>query len=297
VTEPDLSWASRAQLDASAFGSIGFGAMNLSVTGRPDRGQAVETIHAALDVGIRLVDTADAYCLDDRDTGHNETLVAEALASWPGDRDAVIVATKGGHTRTRRGGWALDGRPEHLRAACDASLRRLGVDCIDLYQFHRPDPRVPFAESVGALHELRAAGKVRAIGVSNVDLAQIDLAARLGPLAAAQNELSLTFTSSIPEAHRCAQLGIPFLAWAPLGGRGAASRVAGLAPELQRVASRYGASPQRVALAWVRAQAPSVVPIPGATRRETITDSAAAADLVLDDDALRSLSAVAGVAS
>src|SRR3954453_8293093 len=163
--------------------------MNLSVAGRPDRIQALDTIHAALDAGIRLIDTADAYCLDAADTGHNETLVAEALASWRGDRTTVMVATKGGHTRTRRGAWALDGRPEHLRAACDGSLRRLDVDCIDLYQLHRPDPRVPFDESVGALHELRAAGKVREIGVSNVDLDQIDLAGGIGPLAAVQNEL------------------------------------------------------------------------------------------------------------
>ena len=175
-------------------GAVGLGGMPLSVEGRPDEAQAVRTVHAALDAGVTLLDTADAYCLGPDEIGHNERLLAEALASWSGDRDAVLVATKGGHTRPPDGSWALDGRPGHLRAACEASLRALGVEAIGLYQFHRPDPDVPWAESIGAMEELRVEGKVRLVGVSNADPDQIREAAGITPIldsvAAAELELS-----------------------------------------------------------------------------------------------------------
>src|SRR5215216_8128477 len=160
-------------LDGTAVFPIGLGAMPLYVSGRHDEARSIRTIHAALDAGVTLIDTADAYCRDESDFGHGERLVAKALAGWSGDRDRVLVATKGGHTRPG-GEWGLDGRPEYLRQACEASLRALGVDAIGLYQFHRPDPKVPFAESVAALAELKAAGKVRLVGLSNVSVDQIN---------------------------------------------------------------------------------------------------------------------------
>ena len=151
---------------------IGLGAMQLSIDGRPDHEQGVATIHAALDAGVTLIDTADAYCLNDTETGHNERLVAEALRSWGGDTSDVLVATKGGHIRPG-GRWEVDGSPEHLRSACDASLAALGVEAIGLYQFHRPDPSVPYVESVGALRDLLDAGKIRMAGISNANPDQI----------------------------------------------------------------------------------------------------------------------------
>jgi aryl-alcohol dehydrogenase-like predicted oxidoreductase len=266
----------------SAF-PVGLGAMPLSGVGRPDRDQAMRTVHAALDAGVTLVDTADAYCLARHDTGHNEVLVAEALASWPGDRDTVVVATKGGHVRGDDGSWALDGRPEHLRAACDASRARLRVDAIDLYQFHRPDPAVPFAESVGAMADLRREGKVRHVGLSNVDVDQIGEAGAIVEVASVQNQLGPDFRTSLGEARRCAELGIAFLAWAPLGGGGSAGRLGELHPAFAEVAAARGVSAQRVAIAWLLAAAPTVVPIPGARRPETILDSVAGAELELDE--------------
>src|SRR3954467_4992774 len=145
------------KLGNAEVGAIGLGEMPLSISGRPDEARAIATIHAAVDAGVTLIDTADAYCLGEDDFGHGETLVRKALE---GRRDGVLVATKGGHTR-RGTAWELDGSPGHLRAACEASLRALRTDRIDLYQYHRPDPGVPFAESVGALKELRDEGKVR----------------------------------------------------------------------------------------------------------------------------------------
>ncbi|MBY8847610.1 aldo/keto reductase, partial [Saccharothrix sp. MB29] len=166
--------------------AIGLGGMPMSLSGRPERDRAIDTIRTALDKGVTLIDTADAYSADDTDFGHNEELIAEALKGV----DGVLVATKGGHTRTPDGGWGLDGRPEYLKAACEASLRRLGVDAIGLYQFHRPDPDVPIAESVGALADLLDEGKIRLAGVSNFDPAQIREANDVlgGRLASVQNQ-------------------------------------------------------------------------------------------------------------
>ena len=268
--------------------AIGLGEMPMSLAGRPDEAQSVRTIHAALDAGVTLIDTADAYCRDGSELGHGERLVAKALAAWSGDRDRVLVATKGGHTRPGRE-WGLDGRPEYLRQACEASLRALGVEAIGLYQFHRPDPKVPFAESVGALAELKAAGKVRLVGLSNVSVDQINQARELVDVASVQNEFSPRFRRSEGELAFCAAQGIAFLPWSPLGGIGRGRDLGGRHRAFAEVAEAHGVSPQRVALAWELAKAPVVIPIPGASRPETITDSLAAAGLRLSDDDLARL--------
>ena len=271
--------------------AIGLGEMQLSLAGRPDEARAIGTIHAALDAGVTLIDTADAYCIDESEMGHGERLVAKALAAWSGDTDQVLVATKGGHTRPG-GHWDVDGRPEYLRQACEASLRALGVDAIGLYQFHRPDPKVPFAESVGALAELKAAGKVRLVGLSNVSVDQIRQAQELVDVASVQNEFSPRFRRSEGELVFCAAQRIAFLPWSPLGGSDRSHDLGGRHRAFAEVAQAHGVSPQQVALAWELAKGPVVIPIPGASRPETITDSLAAASLRLSDDDLARLDRV-----
>jgi len=268
--------------------AIGLGEMPMSLAGRPDEAQSIRTIHAALDAGVTLIDTADAYCIDETEVGHGERLVAKALAAWPGDCDRVVVATKGGHTR-EGGEWNLDGRPEQLRQACEASLRALGVGAIGLYQFHRPDPKVPFAESVGTMAELKDAGKVRLVGLSNVSVDQIRQARQLVQVASVQNEFSPRFRRSEGELAFCAAEGIAFLPWSPLGGIGRGRELGGRHRAFGEVAEAHGVSAQQVALAWQLAKAPAVIPIPGSSRPETITDSAAAAGLRLSDDELARL--------
>ena len=281
----------RRLADADVF-PVGLGAMPMSLSGRPEESRSVRTIHAALDAGVNLVDTADAYAADESEVGHNERLVARALR---GRRDGVIVATKGGHTR-RGTAWELDGSPEHLRAACEASLRALETDRIDLYQYHRPDPAVPYAESVGALRQLQEEGKVRWIGLSNADPAQIEEARSVAPIASVQNQLSLEFTTPLRkgEVRLCEQHGIAFLPWSPLGGIPRAADAAGGHDVVRRVADAHGVSPQRVALAWLLSLSPVVVPIPGASRPETILDSVAAVELVLAPGELDAISEAAG---
>jgi aryl-alcohol dehydrogenase-like predicted oxidoreductase len=283
----------RKLADADVF-PIGLGAMQMSVDGRPDEQQSIRTIHAALDRGVNLVDTADAYALDGGDVGHNERLIAKALR---GRRDGVIVATKGGHTRTGAD-WTLDGSREHLRAACEASLRALETDRIDLYQFHRPDPAVPYAESIGAIKELQDEGKVRWVGISNADPEQIEQARSIVDLVAVQNELSLEFTSPIAkgELRACEEHGMTFLPWSPLGGAARAPESSASHHPVGAAAEAHGVSPQRVALAWLLALSPSIVPIPGARRVETIADSIAAADLELSSEEVDAISRAAGVA-
>ncbi|HEY6794946.1 MAG TPA: aldo/keto reductase [Kineosporiaceae bacterium] len=263
--------------------AIGLGAMPMSIEGRPDRARSIAAIHAALDVGVTLIDTADAYHLYAGEVGHNETLIAEALASYGGDTSDVLVATKGGHLRPGDGTWTVKGHPDHLKRACDASLKRLGVEAIGLYQFHRPDPAVPYAESVGALRDLLDAGKIRMAGISNADPLQIREAVTVlgGRLVSVQNQFSPAFRSSLPELQLCDELGIAFLPWSPLGG---ISRAAGLGSRFaafQEIADTRGVSPQQIALSWELAQAPIVVPIPGSSRPETIRDSVCAVEIEL----------------
>ena len=263
---------------------IGLGAMPMSLSGRPPEERSIRAIHAALDAGVNLIDTADAYCVDERDVGHNERLIAKALR---GRRDGVIVATKGGHTRPS-GAWELDGRPEHIKAACEASLRALETDRIDLYQYHRPDPDVPYAETIGAFNELQDEGKVRWIGISNANVEQIELACSITDVVAVQNQLSLEYTSPIAkgEVELCEQRGIAFLPWSPLGGIPKADKAAGRRAAVREAAEAHDVSPQQVALAWLLSLSPAVIPIPGASRPESILDSMRAVELELTRDEL-----------
>ena len=266
--------------------------MQLSVSGRPDHDQGLATIHAALDAGVTLIDTADAYSLDNSETGHNERLVGEALQTWGGDASAVLVATKGGHVRPQ-GRWEVDGSPAHLRSACEASLMALGVETIGLYQFHRPDPSVPYAESVGALRDLLDEGKIQMAGISNANPQQIREAQSVlgGRLASVQNQFSPAFRSSEPELKLCDELGIAFLPWGPLGGASRAAEVGSRFGAFAEVAADHGVSPQQVTLAWMLVLSPVVIPIPGSSKPSTILDSVAAADLSLSDDEMARLSA------
>jgi aryl-alcohol dehydrogenase-like predicted oxidoreductase len=268
--------------------AIGLGGMPMSIEGRPDEQRSVRTIHAALDAGVTLIDTADAYHIGADEVGHNESLIARALASYGGDASSVLVATKGGHVRPGDGSWTRDGSPDHLREACEASLKRLGVDAIGLYQFHRPDDKVPYADSVGTIRDLLDAGKIRMAGISNADPDQIREAQQIlgGRLVSVQNQFSPAFLSSAPELELCDELGIAFLPWSPLGG---ISRAGGLGGAFGTVAERYGVSPQRVCLAWHLAKSPVVIPIPGASRPETIQDSAQADSLQLTAEDLAQL--------
>ncbi|MQA34168.1 aldo/keto reductase [Modestobacter roseus] len=270
--------------------AIGLGAMPLSTKDdRPSPADAEAVVHAALDAGVTLIDTADAYARDEAEFGHNEELVARALRS-AGSSDDVLVATKGGHTR-RGADWELDGSPSYLRRACEASLRRLGVEAIGLYQFHRPDPAVPWEESMGALRSLVDDGLVQLAGISNADVAQIDSARQIvGPaLVSVQNQFSPGWRSSAGELAHCAELGVAFIPWSPFGGVGSAKSLGSTAGAFAAVADELGVSVFQVALAWHLAQADVVVPIPGASRAESITNSAAAADLQLSPDQLARL--------
>lgn len=281
----------RRRIGTTEVSAIGLGAMPMSIEGRPDEERSIRTIHAALDAGITLIDTADAYHWHADEVGHNESLIARALASHGGDTSGVLVATKGGHVRPGDGSWTIDGSPAHIKAACEASLKRLGVEAIGLYQHHRPDPRVPYAESIGALKELVDAGKVRMAGISNANPDQIREAHRIlgDRLVSVQNQYSPAFRSSEPELRLCTELGLAFLPWSPLGGIGRARELGDRFAPFAEVAAARGVSPQQVCLAWMLARSPVVIPIPGASRPETIRDSAAAADLVLDADELARL--------
>jgi aryl-alcohol dehydrogenase-like predicted oxidoreductase len=270
--------------------AIGLGAMPLSVGAEGvAHDQAMRTIHAALDAGVRLIDTADAYTLDGTELGHNEHYVAEALATWSGDADGVLVATKGGSIRTPGGGWDQDGSPEHMRAACEASLKRLGVERIGLYQHHRPDPSVPYAETIGALADLVSEGKIHMVGISNADAAQIREAAGIVELASVQNQFSPASRDARPEIALCDEMGVAFLPYSPLGGMGGAADLGSQQTAFAEVGEAHGVSPQQVALAWELAQSDVVVPIPGASRPETILDSLQAADLQLSGEELARL--------
>jgi aryl-alcohol dehydrogenase-like predicted oxidoreductase len=270
--------------------AIGLGGMPMSIEGRPDEDRSIRTIHAALDAGVTLIDTADAYHIGADEVGHNESLIAKALATYGGDTSGVLVATKGGHERPGDGSWTIDGSPEHVREACDASLKRLGVEQIGLYQHHRPDADVPYEESIGALRDLLDAGKIRMAGISNADPQQIRQAQEIlgGRLVSVQNQFSPSFRSSEPELRLCDELGIAFLPWSPLGGIGKAGQ---LGAAFDEVAQRYGVSPQQVCLAWELAQSPVVIPIPGSSRPESIQDSVRAADLTLSADDVAALNA------
>ena len=269
---------------------LGLGAMTLTQVEGYDEHRSIRTVHAALDAGIRLIDTADVYG-PGGELGVNERLVARALSSWSGPRDEVVVATKGGHVRNENGTWWIDGTANHLQDACRKSLSRLGLDVIPLYQHHCPDPRVPYAESIGALSLLHADGLVARVGISNASEAQIREARRiLGPaLVSVQNEHSPLRPAPESEIDVCAELGLAFLSYSPLGGMREAKALGSRAGAFSRVAAQRGVSPQRVALAWQLARGEHLVPIPGASRPQSVLDSLGALDLVLTAEEIECL--------
>jgi pyridoxine 4-dehydrogenase len=240
-----------------------------NVWGPPtDRGHALRVLRAAYELGCNFFDTADSY-----GPHVDEELIAEALYPYPKD---LVIATKGGLVRPRASRWDEDGRPEHLRQAVEGSLRRLKLERIDLYQLHAPDPKVPFADSVGALAEMRRAGKIRHVGVSNVDLAQLEEARHIVPVVSVQNEYNLENRASEDVLGACERLGIAFLPWYPLGA-GAALRSA----KVKGLAKKIGATPAQVALAWLLGRSPTVLPIPGTNNLKHLEENVAAARLRL----------------
>jgi aryl-alcohol dehydrogenase-like predicted oxidoreductase len=265
---------------------VGFGGMPLSISNRPDESAAIRVIHESLDSGMTLIDTADVYCLDESEYGHNERLVRKAMDSWGGARDKILIATKGGLNRSGEN-WGQDARPESLRAACERSLKALGTDCIDLYQLHAPDPEVPFVHSVQALAQLRKEGKIRRVGLSNVSVDQIREAGEIVPVTTVQNRLNPFFREAIEEGvvAFCGEKGIGFLAYSPVGG-GRLNKKLPDHPVLREIAGKHGATPHQLVLAWVRAQGPSVIIIPGARTVEHALSSVKAAELELSAEEL-----------
>jgi aryl-alcohol dehydrogenase-like predicted oxidoreductase len=263
-------------------GAVGMGCMYLSIRERPSEDDAVRTLLAAVDAGVTLLDTADVYCLDHRDIGHNERLIARALRERKSA--PVVVATKGGLERPN-GAWTRNARPDRLRRACEASLAALSVERIDLYQLHAPDPAVPIAESVGELARLRAEGKIAHVGLSNVTVREIDTARAIVPVVSVQNQWNPGDRS--PESDgvlaHCTQLGIAFLPYSPFGGANGAKRLVGTG-RLAREAARRGVSPHRLVLAWMLAKSPAVLAIPGARRVASIADCVQAANTELTVD-------------
>jgi aryl-alcohol dehydrogenase-like predicted oxidoreductase/histidinol phosphatase-like enzyme len=265
---------------------IGLGCMRLSTAADRDDERSIAVIHAALDAGVRLLDTADSYCRDDSETGHNERLIAAALRSWSGDRSTIEVATKGGMRRPK-GAWIPDGKAKSLRGACEASLRALGVHAIDLYQLHVVDPKTPFETSVRALAVLEAEGKVKRIGLSNVTVGQIKAARAIVEIASVQVSLSVLDDENLRNgvAEYCRDVGIRLIAYRPLGG-GRASRLA-RDEVLGKVAEPHAVTAHEIALAWLMDL--GAVPIPGATRVETAQSIGRALGVRLTDEDRRML--------
>ncbi|MEA4943365.1 MAG: aldo/keto reductase [Propionicimonas sp.] len=274
------------RIGGRSVSAIGLGGMPMSIEGRPeDRSQSIATIHAALDAGITLIDTADAYHQHAGEVGHNEILIAEALASYgPGATD-VLVATKGGQLRPGDGSWTVNGQPQYLKQAARESAKRLGVEAIALYQLHRPDPAVPYADSIGALRDLLDAGVIRQAGISNVSIEQVDIARDVlgDDLVSVQNQFSPLHLDSQPVLEYCTERGLAFLPWSPLGGIRRASQLGATQSVLSEIAHARGVSPYQVVLAWELSLAENVVPIPGASKAASIADDALAPDLDLDE--------------
>lgn len=269
---------------------IGFGGMPLSIDGRPDEESGRRVIHAAIDAGMTFIDTADVYCLDDDDIGHNERLIASALRERK-DRDQIRVATKAGMRRPK-GAWTNDGHPKHIREACEKSLHALGVDQIFLYQFHAPDPAVPFEKSVEAFAELQREGKCKYVGLSNVSVKQMDIASRIVPIVSVQNRLNPFFRESLDNGvvYECGRRSITFLAYSPVGGGRLAKKLPGISA-VAEIAGAYDVSPHAVVLAWLGTKGPTVVPIPAARTIEHAQDSAASAHLSLTPEELAAIDA------
>ncbi len=261
---------------------LGFGAMRLcgpGIWGEPEDPEAARAVlRRVLELGINLIDTADAYGPE-----VNEWQIAEALYPYPED---LVVATKGGVTRPGRDQWVAEGRPEHLRRACEGSLRRLRLERIDLYQLHTPDPKVPFEESVGALAELREEGKIRHVGLSNVNAGQLEQAQEIVPIASVQNRYNLINRYSEDVIGLCERQGIGFIPWFPL----ATGNLARAGSFLEEMTSRHGVAPGQVALAWLLWRSPVMLPIPGTSSVEHLEENVAAAAIELDEAELEELS-------
>jgi aryl-alcohol dehydrogenase-like predicted oxidoreductase len=250
---PDAARAGTLDLGGDlTVNRLGYGAMRITgdgIWGEPaDRDEAKATLRRVVELGVNFIDTADSYGPD-----VSERLIAEALHPYPDD---LVIATKGGLERTGPGRWPTNGRPDHLRAACDGSLQRLRLEQIPLYQFHRPDPDVPLEDSLGALVELKDAGKVRHIGVCNVTEAQLRRAQRVTPIVSVQNRFNVTDRSSESLVDLCEQEQLAFLPWAPI-------LQLDTVPVVQAIADRHGATPRQVVLAWLLARSPAMLPIPG----------------------------------
>jgi aryl-alcohol dehydrogenase-like predicted oxidoreductase len=260
--------------------AIGLGAMPLSIAGRPPAERAFEVIKAYVEAGGDFIDTANAYCLDDSDIGHNECLIDESLRRL-GARDRVLVATKGGLTRPQ-GRWEVDGRPQWIRKSCEESLRALNRDCIDLYQLHAIDPNVPLVETVGELARLQQERKIRLIGLSNVSEIQLRQAMRIVNVVSVQNRCNpfeqRDFRNELVK--RCGELGVSYIPHSPVGGHHGHMQMT-RHPALTAIAARYGVSPYCVALAWFLAKGEHILPIPGASKVSSILDSLRALEVQL----------------
>jgi len=281
MTENESNGAGALQLGDLKVKRLGFGAMRLcgpGIWGEPEDPKAAEAVlRQVVEVGINLIDTADAYGPE-----VNERQISSALYPYPDD---LVIATKGGLVRPGPGRWQTKGRPQHLREACEGSLRRLKVDTIDVYQFHRPDSRVPFEDSVWALAELRDEGKIRHVGLSNVGVRELVMALDIVPIVSVQNRYNLTDRSSEAVIETCEREGIAFIPWFPL----ATGKLARPGGDLDEIATRHDATPAQVALAWLLAKSPVMLPIPGTSSVEHLEENVAATELRLSEEEVATL--------
>lgn len=275
----------RRLLDGTPIWPVGLGGASWSLTTDVDEARSIRTVHAALDAGIQLIDTARAYTTDSA-SAHNEELIAKALA---GRSEHTIVATKGGHFRIDRDRWGIDGSPAALRRDCLASLRALGIQTVDLYFLHKPDPDVSLADSVGALHDLREEGLVAHIGISNVDEEQLEECLAVTRIDAVQNRFSAFGPNDDGVLAVCERLTIPFIAYSPLRG------MPGADTQFAQHARAAGVSSHRLAIAWLLRRSAVLVPIVGASRPESAIDSAGAPTVELSDSEWDAIDRIAGL--
>ncbi len=271
---------------------VGLGGMPLSIENRPDEARALEVLKASLDAGVTFIDTANVYCLDDSDIGHNERLIRKALETY-GKTEEVQVATKGG-LRRPNGDWTRDASPACLRESCEASLRALQTDAIFLYQLHAPDSKVPLEDSVGELKRLQEEGKIRHVGLSNVSLDELGRAQKIVRVESVQNRCNpfehKDYTNGLLRA--CEEQGVSYLPYSTVGGHQGHARVK-TSRKLDSVAAKYNASRYAVIVAWHLGKSGCVIPIPGASRVESAKDSPKAAELVLSGEDCATLDALA----